>query len=405
MTLAPSPAFRRSLLVAAHAATLALPLAAPALEAQRASRPVAQQRRVPRRIVFTALGLVVSGAAVAAYASADGDRHGTGSCTDKRCVIPVTMVAGGLVGYMIGREFDELHALRYRGGAPLAISSVTVPTTQSALGLAARDTLVAVAGNAGVQLYASTGQGLRALARRAGGVRGITALELTPRTGALAVGSAAGFYVFPPVSGPGLLLREGNTGAIAATTDRVYFGVGTRVEVAPPTADTTRGWPGADVGFAPSALHLDPARNLLWAAGDSVLAALRPEGDSLVVLGRLRVDGAVRRLDVEGTRVVLALGEGGLRLVDATDPATLRESASWTGTRFVYDAAFASPRRLLVASGADGLYVLDVSGTAPAVVGLSRELGFVTALVVDGRQAHLLDRAGDLLRRIDVSTF
>jgi hypothetical protein len=49
------------------------------------------------------------------------------------------------------------------------------------------------------------------------------------------------------------------------------------------------------------------------------------------------------------------------------------------------------------------MYVLDVSGDRAAVIGLARELGFVTTIVVRGGHVYILDRYEDQLRRIDVS--
>jgi hypothetical protein len=387
------------------AASLALVVAAPALEAQQRPAAVRADRRAPRKLVFSALGLLVSGAAASAYVftSEDG-RNGFGACSSKGCVASVSLAAGTLVGYMIGREYDELHAIRYRNGAPLDLPNVATSVEQSALGLAVRDTLVAVSGAAGVQLMSSAGRSLRPLARRAGGVRGITALDIAPTNGALAVGSPAGFYVFPPVTGPGLLLREGSTTAVVTTSDVAYLAIGDRIEVAPLGADTTRDWPGASIGAPARALHWDEGRRVLWAATDSALIALRPEGDSLVSIGRIVTEAPARRLHGAGTLLLAAQGENGLRVWDVSDPAAPVERFHWTTARFAYDVAMVSPQRVLVAGGTDGMYVLDVSGQRPVVVGLARELGFVTTVIVRGAHVFLLDRYGDQLRRVDTSS-
>lgn len=387
------------------AASLALVVAAPVLEAQRAPVPVARtERRMPRKLVFSVLGALVSGAAASAYVfTSEEGRNGFGACSSKSCVASVSLATGTLVGFMIGREYDELHAIRYRNGAPLDLPNVAAGVEQSALGLAVRDTLVAVSGAAGVQLMSSSGRGLRPLARRAGGVRGITALDLAPANGALAVGSPAGFYVFPPATGPGLLIREGSTTAVITTRDVAYLGVGDRIEVAPLGADTTRAWPGTSIGAPARAMHWDEARRVLWAATDSTLVALRPDGDSLVTVGRIAIEAPARRLHGEGTLLLAAQGENGLRMWDVSDPAAPVERFHWTTARFAYDVAMVTPQRVLVAGGTDGMYVLDVSGARPVVVGLARELGFVTTVIVRGPHVFLLDRYGDQLRRVDTS--
>lgn len=389
------------------AACLALPLVAPALEAQQRAPGAAAargERRTPRKLLFAFAGAFVAGAAASAYVfTSEEGRNGFGACSSTQCVATVSLLTGTLVGYMIGREYDELHAIRYRHGTPLSLANVSAAVEQSALGLAVRDTLVAVSGAAGVQLMSSSARGLRPLARRAGGVRGISALDLAPGSGALAVGSPAGFYVFPPATGPGLLLREGGTDAVVTTGSVAYFAVGNRVEVAPLGADTTRGWPGAELGTPARALHWDDVRRLLWAGTDSTLVALRPDGDSLAVVASVAIAAPARRIDARDNLLLVAQGEAGLRVFDVTDPARPAERFHWTTARFVYDVGIVSPTRVLVAGGTDGMYVLDVSGDRAAVVGLARELGFVTTIVVRGGHVFLLDRYEDQLRRIDVS--
>jgi hypothetical protein len=387
------------------AACLALPLVAPAVEGQERTAGAARaERRTPRRIIFAFAGALVSGAAASAYVfTSEEGRNGFGACSSTGCVASVSLLAGTLVGYMIGREYDELHAIRYRNGAPLSLPNISAAVEQSALGLAVRDTLVAVSGGAGVQLMSTGTRGLRPLARRAGGVRGITSLDLAPGNGSLVVGSPAGFYVFPPATGPGLLLREGSTEAVVTTGSLAYFAVGNRIEVAPLGADTTRSWPGADIGTPARALHWDEARRLLWAGTDSTLVALRPDGDSLAIVASVAIESPVRRLDGRGDLLLVAQGEAGLRVMNVAEPARPTERFHWTTARFVYDVGIVSPTRVLVAGGTDGMYVLDVSGDRTVVVGLARELGFVTTIVVRGGHVYILDRYEDQLRRIDVS--
>ena len=379
---------------------------APLVEAQQAagSAIARPERRLPRKVLFAAVGAVVAGAAASAYVfTGEEGRNGFGACSSKGCVATVSLMTGMLVGYMIGREYDELHAIRYRNGAPLSIPNTAMQVETSALGLAVRDTLVAVSGAAGVQLMTSGVRGLRLLSRRAGGVRGIAALDLAPGSGALAVGSPAGFYVFPPATGPGLLVREGNTGAVVTTADRAWFAVGDRVEVAPLGTDTTRSWPGVTLGAPARALHWDEERRLLWAATDSALFALRPEGDSLAIVGNVAMEASARRIVGSGDLLLTAQGEGGLRGWDVSDPAHPVERFHWTTARFVYDVDIVSRSRVLVAGGTEGMYVLDWSGDRPVVVGLARELGFVTTVLVRDAHVYVLDRYEDQLRRIDIS--
>jgi hypothetical protein len=127
--------------------------------------------------------------------------------------------------------------------------------------------------------------------------------------------------------------------------------------------------------------------------------ALRPEGDSLTLVGTTKLDASGRRVVVDGQRLAIAFGEGGVRLYDAVTPTAVRETGRWTGARFAYDVSFGAGR-LFVAAGLEGVYVLDVTGTTPAVAGLARELGFATALATRGEYTFVLDRGGSALRRI-----
>jgi len=352
---------------------------------------------MPRRFIFAAVGALAGAAASSAYLFTDDDNSMGGTCTQRKCVVPISVGSGAMIGFMIGREFDQLHALRYRGGAPLKPPTVSTSTIPSATVIAVRDSIVAVGGAGGVQVLAS-GKDLRALGRRASGVRGIAAVDVVPG-GSLALGSAAGFYLYPARKGPGSLVREGSTTAIAGAPERIFVGVGTRVEAVPPGADTTRTWPGVELGAPVVALAYDGARRLVWALTDSSLIALRPAGDSLERLGAVKTGAGGRRLAVQGARVAVAMGEAGVRLFDAADPTSPQEIARWNVARFVYDVSFGG-RRLYAASGIEGVYVLDAGGRQLVTEGLARELGFAVALASAEGYTFVLDRTTDSVRRI-----
>jgi hypothetical protein len=381
---------RRLVLCFAIAATTLAPIA---------STVDAQDRggRFPRKYLFSLIGAAVGTAVGGSYIAFQGQSQ-PGNCGDPSCVVTVTVVAGALIGYMIGREFDELHALRYRGGAPLNPQSIAAGLAGDPTLLTVEDDLVAIGGTAGVQLFRSTPNALRADGRRAAGVRGIAALDLA-QPGAMALGSVTGLYLFPPREGPGTLVRPGEIGATATTVDRVFIGSGSRVESAPLSADTARTWPGVDVGAQVRDLEVDLARNIVWAITDSALVALRIAGDSLESLSRTPFDSRARALAIEGSRIAVAFGEQGVRLYDAANPEAPRQSAVWQGARFAYDVSLAG-MRMFVAAGPEGLYVLDVS-VEPVVIGLARELGFAAAVSSFGQFTYILDRSTNSVRRIE----
>ena len=390
-------AFRRGALSAAALCAFAFSLAAPVASAQGADAP-RTKHRTPRRLVYSLIGVGVGTGLAALYSSVGKEGPG-GTCSSSACVGTALIGGGALVGFMVGREFDQLHRMRYRGGAPLTPSAVSTSLAGEPLVLAVRDSVVAVGGTTGIQLFTSSGNDLKAGVRRGTGIRGIEALEVAPGAHALVVGSQTGVYLYPPGGGLGLLLREGRASALAAGRDRIWFGVGTRIEGAPLTADTARGWPGLDVGRHVDMLLVDEARGLVWALADSSLLALRPAGDSLERVGSLALGGPARRLSLQGDRMAVALGEGGVRLLDVRDPAAPRELAAWRGTRYVYDVSLAGSR-LYAASGVDGLYVLGTAGDSLTTLGLARELGFASALQSHGGYTYLIDRSTNMLRRI-----
>ena len=355
-----------------------------------------QGRHFPRRYLYAALGGGLGLGLSQLYSSG---KSYPGTCTSASCVTIVSTGAGALLGYLIGRESDELHNLRYRAGAPLSPSVVSVALGGEPLFVAARDTLVAVAGANGVEIFAAARAGLGVAGRRAAGIRGIAGADLVPRSGALALVSTSGLYLYPSGAGPGSLLRSGNAAAVATTGERAFVATGTRIESVPLTADSARTWPGAELGHAVHALAWDAQRSLLWAVADSDLVALRPEGDSLAVIRSIRLGAPGRRVAALGRRVAVALGEGGVRLFDVADPAAPVERTRWTGARFVYDVAL-SPTRLFVAAGGDGLYVLSAEGGPSPVIGLVRDVGFAVGVAARGDNVYVIDREARALRRI-----
>ncbi len=380
---------RRAAVLVAAALTALQPLAA-----QR--RPVAEHR-TPRKVLFTLAGAAIGTIASAAYFGGNDDPP-PGLCSASSCVITMSVGGGAFLGYLIGREFDQLHELRYRGGTPLDPPSVSVPLSGEPSVLAVRDSLVVVGGLGGVQVFAS-GVSLRAAGKRATGVRGIETIDLAPGVGAIVLGSSSGAYLYPPRTGPGTLLREGASAAAVATVGRIYFATHDRIESAPLSADTVRSWPGITVGRKVTALHFDEPSQVLYAVADSTLYAFKPAADSLEKLGEVAIGATARHVDVDGHLLAMAMGEGGVRLYDVSTPGGPRPITNWNGARFAYDVSLVGTR-LYVAAGVEGVYVLDVSGTEIATLGLARELGFATALASRDGFTYLLDRSVNALRRI-----
>ena len=356
---------------------------------------IRSDRRTPRRVVLAVVGALAGGAAGSFL-------QGQGETRCRSCYIGGGAVIGSAVGWIIGRELDESYALRYRGAARLRIPYLEHTLDGDPVALAARDSLVAVATSAGVTILSSTAV-LRPQGRRASGIRGISALDLTSRTHAMAVATPTGLFLFPPSRGPGALVREGTIQAVSAAEDVVFFAIGPRVEWVPLAADSAARWPGLELHAPPVDLEWDSSRQVLWALTDTLLVALQWGGDGLRLASTTRVDGGGRSLTTRGDRLGIAHGSSGVTLLDVSSAVSPRITASWRGARFVYDVALADDR-LFAGAGPEGVFVIDVAAQPVRTIGLAFDLGFAADLLSRDDYTYILDRRTSSLRRISTPT-
>jgi hypothetical protein len=352
--------------------------------------------RTPRRTLLAVIGAVIGGSGGALL-----HRDGSGTAC-RACTIGGGALIGGAAGLFIGRELDQMHAVRYRGVPRLRIPFVEESLDGDPLVLTARDTLLAVGTSTGVTILSSTGA-LLTRGRRANGIRGISALDLTSRTHALVVAAPTGLYLYPPVRGPGLLLREGTIQAVSASDDHVFFALGRRIEWAPLNVDSATLWRGLDVAAPVSDLEWESRRRILWALTDTLILGLTWDGDSLRTSSRTRVEAGGRSLTIHGDRIAAALGSAGAVLLDASEPGTPREVARWAQARFVYDVAL-TDERLYAGAGPEGVFVIDVSKAPPRTIGLAFDLGFAATLLSRDGYTYILDRRTSSVRRIATPT-
>ena len=353
--------------------------------------------RVPRRVVLAVVGALVGGAAGAIL---HHDESGT-AC--HACTIGAGALVGGIAGLLIGREVDQTYALRYRGGvARLRIPFIEQSLDGDPVALTAKDTLLAVATSTGVTILSST-RALLTRGRRAAGIRGIAALAITSRTHALAVATPTGLYLYPPIRGPGVLLREGTIQAASTSDDHVFFALGPRIEWAPLTSDSARTWPGLVLHADVVDLEWDSRREMLWALTDTLILGLVWEGDTLRTASRTRVEAGGRSLTTHGDRMAVALGSAGIAILDVANPSSLQELARWTGARFIYDVALAG-ERVYAGAGPEGVFVIDASTAPPRTIGLAFDLGFAATLLSRDGYTYILDRRTASVRRISTPT-
>lgn len=383
MTQPPRLFVRRAIVTASFAS---LVLSSPAI-AQTGER-VMEPHRTPKRLVYPIVGAAISGAASALY-FISGPNSLAGTCSGAPCVAAFSMGAGAFIGWLVGKEKDDLHALRYKGGMPLFPKSVRVDLSGDPRRVVAFDSLIAASGNGGVQIV-KNGAKPQVLAKRAEALRGVSDAVLVPGSGELALTAAGGFYRFPLLSGQGVQLRGAPAAAVALLGTDYVIGSGVRVERVKRTATESGTWPGITLPDSVRSFKID-TRGIVWTLTSSELYALRPAADSFAIEGRLPLPRGAQRVDVEGNLAAVALGDSGLRFVDVTDVTQPKRIADWRGTPFTYDVALAGGKAY-IAAGIDGMARVSLkNGTTTLMEGLARELGFIVAITSDGKYLWVIE--------------
>ena len=385
-------------------AVLCVPVLVTTVAGQPGAAPApAKDSRIPRWAILGVIGAITGYGVGLSYSRiGDDKRAAAGNCTSGGCVTGIMTAGGALVGFMIGRELDQLHEVRFRGSKSLHPTLESVSLGADITALTVRDSVLAAAGRGGVR-FVATAAAFKATTRRATGIRGITDVALGSSGSRFALTTGTGVYVFPVDYGPGSMIREGSASAVASIGDTAIFTPGSRVERAPLSADTTREWPGVDVGRRPIAVVADEQRNIIWTITDTALLALGRSGDSLSILSVVPLPNRPRRLAIDGELLVIALGEAGIAVFRTTDPAAPVTVGRWAGARFAYDVSIAHGR-IFVAAGPDGLYVVRVDGSRLENVGLARDLGFAAAVISRGSWTYVYDRTTGSVHRMS-STF
>jgi hypothetical protein len=377
---------RTALLVAALTASTAPTL----LEAQFFKRDT--YGRLPRRHILPLVGMAVAGTA-ASIVFISEPRSLKTMCQNPSCILGVSLGAGAFVGWLVGKEKDQLHDLRYRGGRPLTAATQSVAVSGEPVSMAV-DGETAVAGGLGGVHVVQNGPRLQAVGVRAPALRGINDVAVATDASLLGIVAGGGFYRFPLLEGQGILLRGGPPATAVTVTARDFVvATGSRVERVPRTAaEPAAVWPGAGVSDTVRALRTDN-RGITWAVTNTSLIALAADGDSLRIASETTVPRGARRIAIEGTRLAVAAGDSGALFFDISSPERPVLQERWTQTRFVYDVAMTRTRAFL-ASGIDGVSVLTLDGASLRFSGLARELGFIVAVSVEGDQLWVLDRSG-----------
>jgi hypothetical protein len=353
--------------------------------------------RLPRRWLMAGVGALAMGSVAGLYAlSFDRD---IGGCSQARCVVPVSMALGAAIGFLIGKEMDDLYAVRYSHAPPVKLRGRALSLVMLPSDLMVHDSAVLVTGSEGIEVVRA-GPRLERLGIRARGLRGIGPVTADERSNLLLVGSAVGLYRFPLLGeDPGTLAYPDEISALSADGALLALGTGPAVQIVRMGDPLeTAGEPvPEDARVTDLAWQGD---SLLWVLTEERLASYAWDADSLRPLGAMRLPTIARRLSLGPTIALIAAGSGGVYAADVRDPRAPSELANWSGARFVYDAAVRGDT-VYVAAGPEGLYLLRLGPQGFESIGLSRGLGFVAAVEAGRDAIYLLDRTGIVLRRLD----
>lgn len=365
-----------------------------------AATPLSAQGRIARKWLLAGVGVLFSGAMAGVYAAVH-QRDDLGGCGNVKCVVPVTIAGGALIGYMIGSEMDHLYALRYAHAPPLNLRGVELPLSVVPTDASLSQHTVLVSGEDAVELI-HAGPSLKPLGLRARGLREIGPVAADSVANTLLVGTPTGLYSFPLRGDrPGTLARSGEISAVSTDHAFAAVGLGDAFQIVRLT-DSVRA-AGDTVPEESRVVDLTWQNDsTLWVLTEDHLLTYRVDAEGAnTPLGDFELPGTGRRISLNDSLAIVALGSVGVSVLDIRDPSQVTPVASWSGARYTYDAA-AVGDRVYVAAGPEGLYELQLVNGALKPLGLARGTGFVASVDADGGSVYLLDRSGGLIRRIPV---
>jgi hypothetical protein len=355
--------------------------------------------RTPRRWIYTLAGAAAGAVAAGTYAALRGGS--IGMCSNTKCVSAVSVGAGAVLGFLVGRELDRLHALRYRHGRPISLGGQRLDLALTPLEVRTHGPTVAVAGEGGVEILRDEGRLVR-VTTRGRGLRGVQLAQ--PGRERVLVGTSVGLYDFPLGADQplGTLLAPGEVSALDTDADRVLVANGRQGVLARLEADSlhTVGRP-REFGAPIMDVAWDASRAVAWVLTEAALVATAVTDTGLAdSLGAFALPGPGRRLAARGDTLVVAAGEAGVFLLSVADPRQPVAIGQWSGARFAYDAVLLG-NLVYVAAGPEGLYVLEPTPHGALVPrGLDRHFGFVSSLHAANGELFVVDRAGRTVHRV-----
>lgn len=324
--------------------------------------------------------------------------------------MPYLSVSGALTGLFLAREIDaQRRAERPRVGVRDRVGLEYALLPAMPQGMALRDTLIAIASDSGVSLFAAEAKP-RALRRRGIGLRGLRDVALLPGNERLLLASDVALYGISTMAGAASRILDGAMTAIAVGGDGWLTARGAAVMVERQRAGVTVR-DTIDVGTAAISAAYDEVTKSWWVGTDSTLlrlewnTAANPDAAAgMRIAERINTGSGARTIAFTREWIAAALGEAG---VSAWRRVSSRDSGGGVITpvrlqsepRFAYDLAFYNGT-LLVAGGTDGLVRIALEPT-PTVLGVSRDLPFATLVKVDAKNGIWVgDRGRGTLNRV-----
>jgi len=340
------------------------------------------------------------GAAVAVSASVYAFNKGSSVksvCSSRDCVAIASGVMGGIVGYLIGAELDSRYVRRMAAGPSLKYDFLDVPLDLVPDRMAGFSGGAAVIGLGGARVVLRDGT----VISRGSGVRGIEDSAVLPELDLLVLSTFSNLIGFPleDDSAQGQVIDE-RGGSTMGTFDSHLAVAGTDslrlLQVRRQDDEISLARVGAfEQSDFVTGIEFSHYGRVGWVLAEDRLSSYTP---SLERLGEVTLPAAGRSVRAGGSRLAVAAGTRGVFVLDATDPQVPHVVSEYTGVRFAYAADVAGDL-LYIAAGSEGMAVVDVSGSEPQVVGVAREVRFVTDVVVDDSGVvWILDRDGQSIQ-------
>jgi len=338
-------------------------------------------------------------AAIPAYVFTADETFESG-CSSKGCVGLVAGIIGGTMGFFIGLEMDKSYARRMAAGPSLDYSFRDIPLDLVPDRMTHFPGGAAVVGASGARIIGEDGS-VRA---RGSGVRGIEDVAVMPSMDLLVLSTFSNLISFSVEddSVQGQVIDDRGGGVIEAFQGRLAVAgldslrlLAVRKDAEDYEVETVAGFENphyvTDMSF-------DGYGRVGWVLVDDRLTSYTADFEKV---GEILLPAAGRTVRGQGRRLAVAAGTNGVYVLDASDPAAPRVVQQYTGVRFAYSADLEGDR-LYVAAGTEGVAVVDISVDQPRVIGVARHTEFATDVRVSGAgKAWILDRDGQLLQIVD----